>query len=243
MALTLIQYAAICGLAIGVAALVWDLARRRALAEKERRQLQPYALLGQGIESVAHDARHLLRAVRFTVERMPLENKLRELADLALEQVEQADGFLKSLGLEPETPQQIDAIACLRLSASLSAFRKQIDLGDVQGSLDVWAAPGPLSRVFANLLANAALHGGRARIHCDARSITIENPLDGPLPGDEIYERGRRGAKSKGRGLGLAVCREIAASIGATLSHHEVERGGKTWIAFALCFKAETPER
>lgn len=100
-----------------------------------------------------------------------------------------------------------------------------------------------LRRILVNLLQNAVLHtppGGKLRVSLeeskDALQITIED--NGPaIPSDEmphIFERFFRGQAAKkvsGIGLGLAVAKTLAESLGGTI---EVESGPETGNRFRL---------
>lgn len=82
----------------------------------------------------------------------------------------------------------------------------------------VHAPPGMLTSVVGNLVGNAVEHasGGRVEVSLQGRMLTVSD--DGPgIPGREvtrIFERGYRGRKSRGTGLGLALVRRICDHLG-----------------------------
>lgn len=82
----------------------------------------------------------------------------------------------------------------------------------------VHAPPGMVASVVGNLVGNAVEHasGGKVEVGLQERMLTVSD--DGPgIPGREvsrIFERGYRGRKSRGTGLGLALVRRICDHLG-----------------------------
>lgn len=240
----MLSYLVVCVIAVLGVWLMHDLARRRAEAERLRRLLEPYARLGEGIEGVSHDARNLLRATRFSLEALAVSpdagEQARGLAERADQQLREAESFLQAVGTRPGDLQDVDAVAVLRLVVALHEGRRSVDAGALSGELPVRARPDELSRLLSNLVTNALDHGGEVTVRREERSLVVANPLSGPPPGPEIYERGRS-TKGRGRGLGLYWSREFAGRMGARLSHdvHAADGGdGRAWIRFALAFDA-----
>jgi signal transduction histidine kinase len=99
-----------------------------------------------------------------------------------------------------------------------------------------------LLTILRNLLRNAAEHAAPARctVSGDARALTVED--DGPgLPPDElplVFERAWRGRRADlrddatrtGRGLGLAIARQMAESNGWTLGAQARPGGGLRFV-------------
>ena len=238
------EYLAICVVALVIVWVVWDLARRRAAADRKRRELEPYAKLGEGIEGVAHDARHMLRAARSVLDRLSTESSLDEhgmrFVERADEQVQEADSFLRALATRPDQPQLFDAVGCLRMIVAVNARRYRIDKRGLSGELKINGEPRKLARILANLIANALEHSDEARVERDGRSLIVDNPLHGEPPGQEIYERGvstKRGSK----GLGLYWSRQMAVDFGGSLDHEILDKGSRgdpgPWVRFRLSFE------
>ena len=219
--------------------LAWSIAVRRAKAERAKKELEPYALLGADMEGVAHDSRKLLRAARESLAllaRKPDQDPQKLLA-MAEAQVKQAESFLFAMGSAPEMVTELDAVGCLRLVASLQTRRRRIDTEGVGGVIDVVGRPGDLSRLFSNLMVNALEHSeDKVVVRTEGLCVYVENPLKGDVPGDEIYQRGLS-SSGPGRGLGLALARQMADRLSARLDHQVLPRDGQDWISFCVTFE------
>ena len=100
-----------------------------------------------------------------------------------------------------------------------------------------------LRQVFLNVLDNAAKHGGEgkrilASMHYDGSTVLFRIRDFGPgIPEDELslvkknFYRGS--SKTRGTGIGLAVCEEIVTMHGGTLTLENAEGGG-TLVTIAL---------
>lgn len=137
-------------------------------------------------------------------------------------------------------------------NASLSAAGPELDESRVALSLPEEALPvkidlGLATRLAANLLRNAARYstqGGAIEFALveDGSDLEIRVRDHGPgVPEEElepIFERFRRGRRGDGRGLGLglAICRGVAAAHGGAISAHNAPGGGLEVIAvFPSC--------
>ena len=100
-----------------------------------------------------------------------------------------------------------------------------------------------LRQVFLNVLDNAAKHGGEgkrilASMHYDGSTVLFRIRDFGPgIPEDElslVKKKFYRGSsKTRGTGIGLAVCEEIVTMHGGTLTLQNAEGGG-TLVTIAL---------
>ncbi len=100
-----------------------------------------------------------------------------------------------------------------------------------------------LRQVFLNVLDNAAKHGGEgkrilASMHYDSSTVLFRIRDFGPgIPEDElslVKKKFYRGSsKTRGTGIGLAVCEEIVTMHGGTLTLENAEGGG-TLVTIAL---------
>ena len=103
--------------------------------------------------------------------------------------------------------------------------------------------PKRLRQVFLNVLDNAAKHGGEgkrilASMHYDGSTVLFRIRDFGPgIPEDElslVKKKFYRGSsKTRGTGIGLAVCEEIVTMHGGTLTLENAEGGG-TLVTIAL---------
>ena len=231
-------------LVVVMAGVIWEIARRRARAEADREELRPYAMLGENMEGVAHDSRKLLRAARENLEllsRQPDADPV-ERAALARAQVKQAESFLFALGTAPDQVLELDAVGILRLVASRQPQRQRIDTEGIGGAINVVGRPEDVGRLFSNLMVNALEHSsGTVRVHTDGTTVRVDNPLegDGDAPGDEIYQRGQS-SQGKGRGLGLALVKELCEKLEARLGNEVIQPDDEPWISFWVDF--EDPE-
>jgi two-component system sensor histidine kinase MtrB len=135
--------------------------------------------------------------------------------------------------------------ASARSLGSSSLLNLSIDAGEDDLVL---AEPRRLGRILANLLANAATHGGgtaRVRTTRSDGSMVTEIADDGPgIPTEELevifdrfskYDRARGGA---GSGLGLAIARGHAIAQGGDLVARNQPGGG---ACFELTLPAAAP--
>ena len=96
------------------------------------------------------------------------------------------------------------------------------------GTLSVLGDAEALSRIMENLLVNALRYGTAAPgIHIggggDRVRITVANPVDDPasIDTEHLFERfyqADRARGTRGSGLGLAVCRNLAEAMGASIA-------------------------
>ena len=190
------------------------------------------------IGSVAHDLRTPLTRIRFRVEDVPKPVRDKIIAD-----IEEMEAMIAA------------TLAFVRDASSLVA-REPLDLSRLAAGMvddmraigtDVTlesAQPAPISgdpialrRVIANLIANAAKFGARARVRvtASARQAVLEVDDDGPGLVEADLERvfepfvrieASRSRDTGGAGLGLAVCRTIARAHGGDATLMNLPQGG-----------------
>lgn len=123
-----------------------------------------------------------------------------------------------------------DALAARYEAFVARGWEPDVHLGRTE---PVLAAPDALSRVISNLLENALAHGcGAPTVRVEGTALTVANPvaievatrLD-PARLTERFYQGDPSRAGHGSGLGLAVARALAESMGGTLAV-EVEAGG-----------------
>jgi len=210
------------------------------MSSKSDRELSEFLL------RACHDLRSATRAVRTHSELLLKDTagdsapvQLGERLGFIIEGSRKIDGLLDglvqyslALQTDPASFQPTRADVLLRVVlARLDKERRAADAEVEYGALpEVNANPDRLTQVFENLLRNALMHRGAAppRIRVSAEQQSAEWLLtvrdNGPGIEAESLERvftpfeRLGGAKARGAGLGLAICREI------------VERhGGKIW--------------
>ena len=105
--------------------------------------------------------------------------------------------------------------------------------------LTVTARPLALKRAFANLIANAVVYGGsaRVRLHLTDRCVCVAVEDDGPgIPSEDIKRafdpfvrlENSRNRRSGGVGLGLTIARQAMTAMGGSLVLENRPSGGLT---------------
>lgn len=163
-----------------------------------------------------------------------------ELGDLVADVIELARG-----DTAPESTEPVD-LAELVASEVERARRHHPEIEFVLGcqpaNLD--GAPDRLARAVANLLDNAAKHGGvgeRVEVQVGAAGVEVRDHGAGIAPGDvpHLFDRFYRGAGVRdvaGTGLGLAIVRQVAELHGGSASAHNAPGGG---AIFTLALEAD----
>ena len=210
--------------------LARDLERRRA-DERFREQLAALShdirtpLAGaQGYLQLAQRAEDPERAARY------LEGAEKRLAAM---RVLVDDLFTYARAADPSWEPELvpcdlaeaaaDALAARYDALAARGWEPDVRLGQ---TVPVLAAPDALARVIANLLENALVHGsGAPRVRVEGTALTIENPVTpadavrlDPARLTERFYQGDPARNSGGTGLGLAVARALAESMGGALT-------------------------
>jgi signal transduction histidine kinase len=193
------------------------------------------------VAAVAHDLRTPLTRLRFRIEGVPEEQRVKMEADI--EQMEQMISATLAFVRDSSRP-------AVRTPLELSSLLETLcdEMAETGADTDIEARdekvviegdPMALRRLFANLLENAVKFGGRARarVYRDAAYAVVEIADDGPgIPSAEVervfepfYRREpSRSRMTGGIGLGLAVVRSIARGHGGDVILVNRAGGGLT---------------
>jgi two-component system sensor histidine kinase KdpD len=225
--------------------------RIAALAMQARRDAEHEKLKSELLSGVSHDLRTPLATIllslqslrRFGAEHAPETQA--ELFDIAETEARRlaalVDSLLDAARLEAgASPVRIDAVS---IDTVIEQALAQAHLGaaEVAQHVDadlplVRADPALAARALANVLENAARHGG-APIELSARresdAVVLEVIDEGPGLGadpERLFEKFVRGAtgdrRAPGLGLGLPIARTLIKSQGGALSGRNRESGG-----------------
>lgn len=192
------------------------------------------------LAAISHDLRTPLTRARIRAEAMePPAERAALLADLARLEAMLATALAFARGDVAREPRRLLDLAVLL--GDVAEERAEIDepvtyAGPERGAV-VSGAPSALRRALENLVSNAVVHGGAARLGLApagaAWRVTVED--DGPgLPAAELervfepFHRGdaARSLEGGGTGLGLAIVRDVAAAHGGRIWLENREAGG-----------------
>lgn len=216
----------------------------RMLSDKDR-------MLG----AVGHDLRTPLASLRVRVEQVD-QDGLREKMIASIDEMTAMLTDILALarsGAGTEEPENLSATAMMQELAD--EFREQgqdVDMdadaanGAVADDATIHVRPLLLRRALRNLISNAVLYGGRARlsvaVHKDSADLVISD--DGPGLSDEqivaLMEPFARGEISRNRatggsGLGLSIARDIAEQEGGSLTLRRRDAGGLDAVVSLPC--------
>ena len=192
------------------------------------------------VGAIAHDLRTPLTRLRFRIENVPEETRVKMSADLDQmeEMISAALTFVRDAsGPAERTPLELSSLlesVCDEMADTGSDT--QVERGD---KVILEGDPVALRRLFSNLLENAVKFGtrARARVYRDGASAIVEIEDDGPgIPAEDaerVFEPFYRREPSRSRqtggiGLGLAVVRSVARGHGGDVVMRNREGGGLT---------------
>jgi signal transduction histidine kinase len=190
--------------------------------------------------AIAHDLRTPLTRLRFRIEGLPEEQRVKMSADID-QMEEMISAALRFVRDETKTAERTP----LELSSLLESLcdemaetgaKTEVESGE---KVVLEGDPMALRRLFSNLLENAVKFGGRARarVFRDDATAVVEIEDDGPgiPPADKekVFEPFYRREPSRSRqtggiGLGLAVVRSIARGHGGDVDLVNRDGGGLT---------------
>jgi signal transduction histidine kinase len=192
------------------------------------------------VGAIAHDLRTPLTRLRFRIENVPEDTRVKMAADIDQmeEMISAALTFVRDATRPGErTPLELssllesvcDEMAETGADTEVERAEKVVLHGD----------PVALRRLFTNLLENAVKFGGRARarVFQDEAGAVVEIEDDGPGIPEEDAERvfepfyrrePSRSRQTGGIGLGLAVVRSIARGHGGDVALVNRTGGGLT---------------
>ena len=190
------------------------------------------------IGSVAHDLRTPLTRIRFRVEEAPKSVREKIIADI--DEMEAMIAATLSFVRDASSLVAREPIDLAQLAAGMvddmRAIGTDVFLESSQ-SAHISGDPIALRRVVANLIANAAKFGSRARVRVatTANQAVLEVDDDGPGLCEADLERvfepfvrieTSRSRETGGAGLGLAVCRTLARAHGGDATLMNLPQGG-----------------
>ena len=225
--------------------------RVEALAAQARRDVEREKLKSEQLAGVSHDLRTPLATIVFTLQSIqrfaaehPPETRA-ELLALAEQEARRLASLVDTLldAARREAGASPVRIASVAVDALIVRALAQADLGTAHAEVTlardlplVRADPALAARALANILENAARHGGAAielGVRAAAGAVTLEVADHGqglgPDP-ERLFDKFVRGATGDGRppglGLGLPIARSLIESQGGQLSARNRETGG-----------------
>jgi signal transduction histidine kinase len=192
------------------------------------------------VGAIAHDLRTPLTRLRFRIEGLPEEQRIKMSADI--DQMEAMISAALTFVRDTSQPAQRRRLELSSLLESLcdemaeTGAATEIETGD---KVVLEGDPMALRRLFANLLDNAVKFGGRARARVSRVGATAVVEIDDDGPGIPPTDRERvfepfyrrepsRSRNTGGAGLGLAIVRSIARGHGGDVDLVNRTGGGLT---------------
>ena len=215
----------------------------------------------EDLARLVHDLRGPLTVIRGLCDALARDeqraDRRRGLRLIDGEAMRLAAGLERLLPAPPAGPVAAETVDLAALAARaverhrpLAARRgARIALRAAGGPLRVHGDPQRLERALDNLLRNASRHcaeDGRIVVVVRARggraSVSVRDDGPGVAPGDRerIFRPGERGSapRGAGRGLGLAIARDIAREHGGSLTLDRVGAGACFRLALPLAVPA-----
>lgn len=193
------------------------------------------------LAAISHDLQTPITRMRLRVDLMDddaQQPRLRADLDELQSLVKDGIGYARALHGEREAARAIDLDA--QLDSLVLDYRDAGSAVSLSGRVGtpVQTRPKALRRIVGNLVDNALKFAGSAAIAVgrdSAGAVLVRVLDDGPgIPADQldaVFEpffrlEGSRNRDTGGTGLGLAIARQLAGSLGGTLTLHNREEGG-----------------
>ena len=189
------------------------------------------------LADASHDLRQPLASLRLTYESLArgggAETKeavtrsfeyLEELLNRNLDEDQGAGADIEKSG-EAETLRASLITETVAEMFSEEAAAKGLELRHFESSAVIHVQPMPVMRIVSNLVSNAVKHtqsggiliGARQRGETVAIDVCDTGPGMSAIDMETMRRRNEKGAQSKGKGLGLAICYELAVLHGFDL--------------------------
>ncbi|MFE0756105.1 ATP-binding protein [Inquilinus sp. NPDC058860] len=213
----------------------------RALNAMQDRLARLIADQTQALAAVSHDLRTPIGRLRLRTDLLgahPLQAEMQADLDEMEQMVGSVLAYLKG-DTDPEPPRAVDLAALLTTLVDAAADAGQDVAYQGPDRAVLHARPLALKRAFANLIDNAVIYGGSARVvlRCSETEITVAVSDDGPgIPETDLarvlqpFQRieGSRSRATGGVGLGLAIAVQVVEREGGRFSLVNRPGGGLT---------------
>jgi len=194
----------------------------------------------QMLAAITHDLQTPLTRLRLRLEKVPDEELRRKLnGDLMAMQEMIRDGLdlARSMNTSGEAMQRVDFDSLLCSVRDDAVEAGQDVTWDGATATSIFAMPGSIRRCLTNIVDNAVIYGGYARInaHSGKEYLIVRIHDGGPGIPEEHLENvfapffrleGSRSRETGGTGIGLSIARNIAEQHGGELYLHNHPQGG-----------------
>jgi signal transduction histidine kinase len=213
-----------------------DAELNRALFESEQRYSEARALANKRqmqLAAASHDIRQPLMSLRSTIDVLSKEQNPSSRTQLhnAFQYIEElCNHYLTETRPETENKTEVYSVSLITDTISKmfrqEAIDKGLELHVVSSSVELSCPPMPLIRVVSNFVSNAIKHCNEGKIVVGCRrspgQLRIDVYDNGPGINaqelDILQQPYQKGEHSQGEGLGLAITKELADSMGWSIS-------------------------
>jgi PAS domain S-box-containing protein len=247
---------------VGAAKIARDITQRKK-TERALQMTERLASVGRLAATVAHEINNPLEAVInliYLARRASSQIDARRFLGLAEEELERVSHLTKqTLGFYRETKGatrfRLGEIVTSLLSVFASRTRNRgiAVLPEIEGDIELYAVPGEIRQVVANLVSNSidALdgggQGGKVRIRVAPATqwsgdethgvrLTVADTGSG-IPASvraQLFEPFFTTKKDVGTGLGLWVCKSIVENHRGSIRMRSATTPGKSWTVFSV---------